>query len=72
VVTFGSRDEATVSSPLSLGVEHIRPMEKVKEEIIRLALKSTEGNIVDAARRLKIGRATMYRLMKKYKINEEK
>jgi DNA-binding NtrC family response regulator len=72
VVTFGSRDEATVTSPLSLGVEHIRPLEKVKEEIIRLALKSTEGNIVDAARRLKIGRATMYRLMKKYKITEEK
>jgi transcriptional regulator of acetoin/glycerol metabolism len=53
-------------------VEHIRPLEKVKEEIIRLALKSTEGNIVEAARRLKIGRATMYRLMKKYKITEEK
>jgi DNA-binding NtrC family response regulator len=72
VVTFGSREESTVSSPLSLGVEHIRPLEKVKEEIIRLALKSTEGNIVEAARRLKIGRATMYRLMKKYKITEEK
>jgi len=72
VVTFGSREESTVTSPLSLGVEHIRPLEKVKEEIIRLALKSTEGNIVDAARRLKIGRATMYRLMKKYKITEEK
>ncbi len=72
VVTFGSREEATVTSPLSLGVEHIRPLEKVKEEIIRLALKSTEGNIVEAARRLKIGRATMYRLMKKYKITEEK
>jgi DNA-binding NtrC family response regulator len=72
VVTFGSREEATITSPLSLGVEHIRPLEKVKEEIIRLALKSTEGNIVDAARRLKIGRATMYRLMKKYKITEDK
>ena len=72
VVTFGSREEATVTSPLSLGVEHIRPLEKVKEEIIRLALKSTEGNIVEAARRLKIGRATMYRMMKKYKITEEK
>lgn len=72
VVTFGSREEATVTSPLSFGVEHVRPMEKVKEEMIRLALKSTEGNIVEAARRLKIGRATMYRLMKKYKITEEK
>ncbi len=72
VVTFGSQEEASMSSPLSLGVEHIRSLEKVKEEIVRLALKATEGNIVDAARRLKIGRATMYRLMKKYKIGEEK
>ena len=72
VVTFGSKEEASMSSPLSLGVEHIRSLEKVKEEMVRLALKATEGNIVDAARRLKIGRATMYRLMKKYKIGEEK
>ncbi len=44
------------------------PFEKLKEEAIRHALKVTEGNIVEAARRLKIGRATLYRLMDKYKI----
>jgi len=72
VVTFGSREEAGAGSPLTLGPEHVRSLEKVKEESLRQALKATNGNIVEAARRLKIGRATMYRLMKKFKINENK
>jgi len=50
----------------------IIPFEKLKEEAIRHALKITEGNIVDAARKLKIGRATLYRLMDKYKISTDK
>ncbi|MBM4160880.1 MAG: sigma-54-dependent Fis family transcriptional regulator [Ignavibacteria bacterium] len=72
VVAFGSSDESGAESPLTVGAETVRPLEKVKEETIREALKATEGNIVDAARRLKIGRATMYRLMKKYKIAEQR
>lgn len=48
------------------------PFEKLKEEAIRHSLKVTEGNIVEAARRLKIGRATLYRLMDKYKIDSPK
>ncbi|HXG37722.1 MAG TPA: sigma-54 dependent transcriptional regulator [Bacteroidota bacterium] len=44
------------------------PMEKVREEAIRHALKVTGGNIAEAASKLKIGRATFYRLLKKYKI----
>jgi two-component system response regulator AtoC len=68
VVTFGSGEDNGAGSPLSVGIETIRPLEKVKEESIRQALKITEGNIVEAARKLKIGRATMYRLMKKFKI----
>lgn len=72
VVTFGSKEDMNLSSPLPLGAEHVRSLEKVKEENIKMALKATEGNIVEAARRLKIGRATMYRLMKKYKVTEEK
>ncbi len=44
------------------------PFEKLKEEAIKHALKVTGNNIVEAARKLKIGRATLYRLMEKYKI----
>jgi DNA-binding NtrC family response regulator len=50
----------------------IIPFEKLKEEAIRHALKATDGNIVEAARKLKIGRATLYRLMDKYKIASDK
>jgi DNA-binding NtrC family response regulator len=50
----------------------VLPFEKLKEEAIRHALKVTDGNIVEAARRLKIGRATLYRLMDKYKIDSPK
>lgn len=48
------------------------PFEKLKEEAIKHALKVTNGNIVDASRKLKIGRATLYRLMEKYKIESSK
>jgi transcriptional regulator of acetoin/glycerol metabolism len=44
------------------------PFEKLKENAIRNALKATKGNIVEASQKLKIGRATLYRLMQKYKI----
>ncbi len=49
----------------------IVPLEKLKEEAIRHALKVTKGNIVEAAQRLQTGRATIYRLMSKYNINPE-
>jgi DNA-binding NtrC family response regulator len=48
------------------------PFEKLKEEAIRHSLKITGGNIVEAARKLKIGRATFYRLMERYKIDSSK
>ncbi|MBK7866028.1 MAG: sigma-54-dependent Fis family transcriptional regulator [Ignavibacteriales bacterium] len=49
----------------------IIPFEKIKEEAIRNSLKITKGNIFEAAKKLKLGRATIYRLMSKYKINPE-
>lgn len=46
------------------------PLEKIKEAALRHALKAANGSIVGAAANLKIGRATLYRLMKKYKIGQ--
>lgn len=48
------------------------PFEKLKEDAIRHALKITDGNIVEASRKLRIGRATLYRLMDKYNIETPK
>jgi two-component system, NtrC family, response regulator AtoC len=50
------------------GDNTIVPFEKLKEESIRHALKVTNGNIVEAAKKLQLGRATIYRLMEKYNI----
>ncbi len=50
----------------------IIPLEKVKENALRLALRVTKGNIQEAARKLKIGRATIYRMIKQYKIKSDK
>ncbi|KUG26780.1 two component, sigma54 specific, transcriptional regulator, fis family [hydrocarbon metagenome] len=44
------------------------PFERLKEEAIKHAIQVTSGNIVEAAKKLNIGRATLYRLMDKYKI----
>ena len=48
--------------------DNIVPFERLKEESIRHALKVTNGNIVEAAKKLQLGRATIYRLMEKYSI----
>ena len=48
--------------------DNIIPFEKIKEKSIRHALQVTGGNIVEAARKLQLGRATIYRLMEKYGI----
>ncbi len=58
---------ADISAPL-FNDEVIVPFEKLKEESIRHALKVTKGNIVEAAKKLQLGRATIYRLMEKYHI----
>ena len=50
----------------------IIPFEKLKEEAIKHALKMTDNNIVEASKKLKIGRATFYHLMEKYKIQSKK
>jgi two-component system response regulator AtoC len=68
IQTLGSDETANGSSGAASLGNGIRPFEQFKEEVIRHALKVTEGNIVEAARQLKLGRATLYRLMKKYKI----
>ncbi|NWF89375.1 MAG: sigma-54-dependent Fis family transcriptional regulator [Ignavibacteriaceae bacterium] len=49
----------------------IIPFENLKEESIRHALKVTKGNIVEAAKKLHLGRATIYRLMERYNIEHK-
>jgi len=64
-------NEGVISSDYSGALftdDTIIPFEKLKEEAIKHALKITKGNIVEAAKKLQLGRATIYRLMEKFNI----
>lgn len=64
---------SSTKEQISLSETHeIIPLEKVKENALRHALKITKGNIQEAARKLQIGRATIYRMLKEYNIKIDK
>lgn len=58
-----------LNGPLFGDESPVIPFERLKEEAIKHALAVTSGNIVEAAKKLNVGRATLYRLMDKYKID---
>ncbi|MDP4194240.1 MAG: sigma-54 dependent transcriptional regulator [Bacteroidota bacterium] len=58
----------SINGPIFSDDAQIIPFDKLKEEAIRHALKVTNGNIVEASKKLQIGRATFYRFLEKYKI----
>lgn len=58
-----------LNSSLFENQDTIIPLEAVKEQALRHALKVSEGNILEAARRLQISRSTIYELIKKYHID---
>jgi len=61
-----------MNGPLFTEESPIIPFEKLKAEAIKHALKITNGNIVDASKKLNVGRATLYRLMEKYEIKSKR
>lgn len=44
----------------------IRPLEEIEADMIRLALGRYRGHMTEVAKRLKIGRSTLYRKMQEY------
>ncbi len=50
----------------------IIPFEQLKAQAIKHALRVTKGNIVEASKKLNVGRATLYRLMEKYNIKSKR
>lgn len=52
-------------------LSEVPTLEQVNEMIIRQALKRERGNISTVARKLDIGRATLYRMIKRFRLNEE-
>jgi len=64
----GSIAAEDVLLPTAHGTADIIPMEQLKEVAVRNALSVCRGNSMLAARKLGIGRATLYRMMQKYGI----
>jgi transcriptional regulator with PAS, ATPase and Fis domain len=46
----------------------IKPLYMLEKEMIASALRISEGNLVQTAKLLEIGRSTLYRKIEKYKI----
>jgi transcriptional regulator with GAF, ATPase, and Fis domain len=69
IQSYGSAEtDIKQNSMFQENQDSIISFEKIKENAVRQALKNTNGNIAEAAQKLKIGRATLYRLVEKYKI----
>ena len=48
------------------GAGHIRKFEEMESEIIRMAIARYDGHMSEVARRLGIGRSTLYRKLKEF------
>jgi len=67
--SYAAGDDVSVPVPSVFdGHDMIIPMDILREQALRHALKVTEGNIVEAARKLQISRSTIYELIKKFEI----
>ena len=53
------------------GAGHIRKFEDMESEIIRMAIARYEGHMSEVARRLGIGRSTLYRKLKEFGLEPE-
>ena len=49
---------------------HLRPFEAIEKDLIRLALETYDGRMTEIARRLGIGRSTLYRKLREYGFEE--
>ncbi len=49
----------------------VQSLEEVEKNAIQTALKRCEGNVLEAARRLQVGQATLYRKIRKFGIAKE-
>jgi DNA-binding NtrC family response regulator len=64
-------DATPQRSPAPVSVDQIRPLQDEEREIVHRALRLTGWNIQQAARRLGIGRATMYRKIERYALRPQ-
>lgn len=59
------------AAPVSAVTKEVLSLEQVEKRAIEMALKKCEGNVLEAARRLQVGQATLYRKIRKFGIMRE-
>ncbi len=64
-VRAGAGDSA-LGIPVVTEAGDIRPLDEIEADMIRLALGRYRGHMTEVAKRLKIGRSTLYRKMQEY------
>ncbi len=70
VQAFADSGESSVPVPSIFDeVSDVIPIEVLKEQAVRHALKVTGGNVLDAAKRLGVSRSTMYEMVKRYGVD---
>ena len=55
------RCQRQAALPMLTSAGEVRPLEEMENEIIRFAISHYRGQMSEVARRLKIGRSTLYR-----------
>jgi len=60
------------SLPFLDGMGEVRPLDEVESELIRYAINHYRGQMSEVARRLKIGRSTLYRKLDALGLNSER
>ena len=68
--TRGSGSPSGVTYPAVTDGGHIRKLEEVEADMIRLALHRYRGQMSEVARKLGIGRSTLYRKMRDLGLEE--
>jgi DNA-binding NtrC family response regulator len=67
--------EARTPAPATLRLTdphgHVRPLEDIEREVIRFAIGHHRGQMSEVARRLKIGRSTLYRKLESLGLEED-
>ena len=64
--TVEVKSGGSLGIPAINGEGDIRPLDEIEADMIRLALGRYRGHMTEVARRLKIGRSTLYRKMQEY------
>jgi DNA-binding NtrC family response regulator len=58
--------DSALGIPVVTEAGDIRPLDEIEADMIRLALGRYRGHMTEVAKRLKIGRSTLYRKMQEY------